>query len=789
MFRTKKKKAESNGAAARKRRDVRHEDDVEPAETAVGKAVDGESAPLSASTAEEDVVMAEEGGGGDAPGAMHDDDDDDDAMMERIRRRAQRTTKSKASAVSFGSNARKAAAKRLMDDDVLPTTSVAGGALSFAEQELSAERPKRKMKIRPNLSVSQTAMADDDDDERSGSQYSADMLAALMREQNVRMRAHVPVSDAQTSKEGESANGADDQNRETTASVPSLEEDKEAEEEEAFIPLDAKYMQARRNKRRVTFGVPVEPSQPPRTMKVEEPGDDDRAGDGQDDGDDPEDDQHKRWEEELMRRGGHHVRDEQRPQYRADGAKISYPTRKKIPHASLFEVLHSLQRRVDHGMEECERVSREDARLEAEASLLETKLAQQREELTVSSEKFEYFQEVEDFVKSLSYCLRAKLPAIQQKEQEIAELYQASATRLLDQREQDIADEVKLCLAGGTIAEHSFLGLQPESLEPSASDVEAEKANQVARFARFLRASYYAEKKEQADGLMQENLFDDAVEDVSSLVHVYGRFQEWRAKFPEVYETTYCDLALVKLYAPFVRHELLAWDPLSIALHTATSESPHVVLSKMNWFNTLRRHRVGQADALDEPEASLVRDIVMDRLASAVSRRFNPRSSVHTNSVILLMEDLRQCHATKHVDHALESVVLEILSKLTAAAKQQPLVALSHADAKLERAVTFGRFLVSEFNALVENAAALFVALPHGSWHARGFNCVMQVLHHLLAYLKHCEQLGHTALVPHATQTVQQLSSSSFMQSVLAGSAVEQAQFKSLLGHFAPYLR
>ncbi|GLD91771.1 hypothetical protein PINS_up000304 [Pythium insidiosum] len=756
MFRSKKKKVDGNGAA-RKRRDIGDDDDaVESIGVPAGNGVTASDASLPTSIADDDAVMPDQrtADDADAPVGVNgqnggDDDDDDDAMMERIRRRAQRANKSKASAVSFGSTVRKAAKRAVVDDfDSHENNPSGSGALSFAGQELSSDRPKRKMKIRPNLSVSHATTVERDElDESTGGQYSADMLAALMREQNVKMRPPAPVIEETT----ESAVGMGD-----VAMEGEIHEETKMDGEDEFIPLDAKYMQARRNKRRVTFGVPVDPSLPSKTMEVEEPVLDNMTGEGEGDSDGPEDDQQKRWEEELMRRGGHHVREDHRQRFRADGENAAYPTRKKVPHASLFEVLHSLQRKLDHGTAECDRISREDARLEAEASLLETKLKQQQEELTVSSEQFEYFQEIEDFVKSLSFCLRAKLPLIQEKEQEFADMYETTASRLIEQRDQDVTAELRLCLAGGTISEQCFVGLQPENLESGATPVEDEKAHQAARFARFLRPSFYSEKYEKPDVAMAEDLFEDAVEEISSLANVYGRFQEWRAKFPDVYKTTYCNLALVKL---------------------------------MSWFNTLRRHRVSKNDALEEPVCSLIRDIIMDRLATAVSRRFNPRSSAHTNSVILLLEDLRDCHAIQHVEHALESVVPEILSKFTTAAKKQPLVALNQADAKLERAAAFGRFLIGEFNALVENAAALFVALPHGPWHERGFHCVMQVLHHLLAYLKHCEQLDRTALVPQAVQTVQQLSSSTFMQSVLARSASERMQFQNLLNHFAPYLR
>ena len=59
-------------------------------------------------------------------------------------------------------------------------------------------------------------------------------------------------------------------------------------------------------------------------------------------------------------------------------------------------------------------------------------------------------------------------------------------------------------------------------------------------------------------------VFKDVVEDFWKLSLIKQRFHEWKFGFPESYKQAYVPLFLPNLLAPFVRLQLLQWNPLQV---------------------------------------------------------------------------------------------------------------------------------------------------------------------------------------------------------------------------------
>ncbi|TMW60714.1 hypothetical protein Poli38472_000756 [Pythium oligandrum] len=753
MFRSKKKKS-ANGSRKRKEFD---EDEDQIEEEVSG----GVKAPVAS---EETTLGADKVDLNESIAAGYDEDEEESAMLARMRSRQQKS-KGKVGSMSFSSKSAASKRSKVSVRDLMDESEEGAniGRLSFAD-DAGEQKERKKMKIRPNLSVPNAAEDKSEEAKESTNLYSGDMLASLIKEQNV-LRRSVPDSHAAE------YNGDDVDMEPTVVLDDELQRGSPVgpdETEEEFIPLNSKLMQARKQKKRVTFGVQDDRVHLPKTTEIEEPMDEE----------DDEEDQSAKWEEELMRRGGRNVQSSQASERRRKDAKGAYPTRKKIPRASLSDVMMSLQRKLEHASVENDRVARELSRLDAEASLIEQKLKEQREEHLVSSEQFEYFQEVEDFVKGLSYCLREKVLVIEAKEKEIAAKLVENAKSSRELRKQDILDEVHFCLSSGVLSHVNVVGTPVDTnghSESSAQDMNA----RLVRFQQVTAAS----KTIQHD--LDVDIFADAVDDMNSIDRVYGRFQEWKAKFPDVYKTSYCDLALVKLYGPYVRAELLSWDPLA-SFAGSGKKQPHI-LDDMVWFRTLRQHITTKTAELEEPVLSLVRDVVIAQVSQAIDTRFDPFSAAHVSSLTQFLEGMQG--TWKQSEHTLDALIQTTTTHIVATAKSLPLLALDDNEVKVERSRIFASYLISQFCNLLENALTLFVTLPRdGAAHLRGFQCVMQLLHQLLAYLNQSKQLGKTALAQQATQTVQQLSGSSFMQSLVARSAREQQEFRHLLELFQPHI-
>lgn len=60
-------------------------------------------------------------------------------------------------------------------------------------------------------------------------------------------------------------------------------------------------------------------------------------------------------------------------------------------------------------------------------------------------------------------------------------------------------------------------------------------------------------------------VFEDVVEEFWNLSLIKQRFEEWKFGVPESYEQVYVPLFLPKLFGPFVRLQLLQWNPLEVS--------------------------------------------------------------------------------------------------------------------------------------------------------------------------------------------------------------------------------
>ena len=63
-----------------------------------------------------------------------------------------------------------------------------------------------------------------------------------------------------------------------------------------------------------------------------------------------------------------------------------------------------------------------------------------------------------------------------------------------------------------------------------------------------------------------KTLFDDALEDFSDMDLIRSRFEDWKSQFGETYKEAYISLCVPKLVTPFVRLQLLTWNPLQVSI-------------------------------------------------------------------------------------------------------------------------------------------------------------------------------------------------------------------------------
>ncbi|CEG49756.1 Transcriptional regulators binding to the GC-rich sequences [Plasmopara halstedii] len=667
-------------------------------------------------------------------------------VLENLRHTRSRATKT---TMTFSSKSMSAEASRgsIYSGEV---SAEINGLLSFADEEHSEKKKQKKRKMRPNLVASSTVNGEMEEDPPR--QYSAEMLSSLRNEQSVtnnELQMDVKMHEVEQESEAE------------------MEHQMLEEEEEDFIALDKGNKKTRHSTNRVTFGEQLNDEEIPNMEITEELSE--------------EEDQNIKWEEELMRRGGHGV--SSALESKECHSLPIYPTRKKVTCVTLGSVLGKLERNLETSKAESERVSRELVRLKAEKALIETTVEKQKEELAVSSKEFEYFQKIEDFVKGLSFCLREKLPVIQANEKRILDERVKQVKTCREEENHGIQEDLNLFLHSGVLQQSDIFGLNHVDLLVNG-DAASNDTKHAERMHKYRQ--HYIETDKADPRNEEQDFFADTIDELNSIERVYGQFQEWKATFPEVYESTYCELAQEKLLAPYVKAELLYWDPL----RSASAESKKSI-DEFSWFRVLKQH-VHQPsqnhDTMDGLIIYQVRDVLLKKVIDAVSSYFDPYSSLQVRSLLQVLDDVRRYGFSVYVEDALNTIIKAALESFSRAANCTVLVAIDQNIATSHDNVNvLARYLLERFNTLLDNLLDLFVGLPKGPIASAGFRCLLKRLHQLLAYVQFCQKSEKMQQIATATQVVRQLSGSSYLHQLLSEPSQER-ELKHIMTLFTPFL-
>ncbi len=101
----------------------------------------------------------------------------------------------------------------------------------------------------------------------------------------------------------------------------------------------------------------------------------------------------------------------------------------------------------------------------------------------------------------------------------------------------------------------------------------------------------------------REGVFSDVKEEFSDVSSIKAHLEQWKFSFPSSYSQAYLSFCLPKLFSPFVRLELLSWNPLN---------DEGGVLEDARWFNVLMFYGFleGAEPERDDEDILLIPNIV-----------------------------------------------------------------------------------------------------------------------------------------------------------------------------------
>ena len=226
--------------------------------------------------------------------------------------------------------------------------------------------------------------------------------------------------------------------------------------------------------------------------------------------------------------------------------------------------------------------------------------------ITAAGEKFVFMQKLRDFVSVLCSFLQDKAPYIEELEEQMQKLHQDRASAIRERRDGDDEDEiveveVAINAASSALSRGSSPALVSAAVSaareglnlPIQKDEFGRDLNRQKRLDRERRSESRNRRKVRSDSKIKHGeiegevstdeseteadayassreellqiadlVFSDAAEDYAKLSAVNRKFQEWKKLYSSSYGDAYMSLSLPLIFAPYVRLELLKWDPL-----------------------------------------------------------------------------------------------------------------------------------------------------------------------------------------------------------------------------------
>ncbi|KAK4423605.1 Transcriptional repressor ILP1 [Sesamum alatum] len=242
--------------------------------------------------------------------------------------------------------------------------------------------------------------------------------------------------------------------------------------------------------------------------------------------------------------------------------------------------------------------------------------------LAAAGEKFLFMQKLREFVSVICEFLQHKAPFIEELEEQMQKLHEERARAITERRTADNDDEISeieqaiiaaraefrkgvsnpekvaAAIAASQIASANARALKsaPVELDEFGRDVNLQKRMDITRRAEARqrrRAKADSKRKlalendnanQQIEGELStdesdsestayesthnqllevaDKIFSDAAEDFSQFSIVVEKFERWKKDYASSYRDAYMSLSIPAIFSPYVRLELLKWDPL-----------------------------------------------------------------------------------------------------------------------------------------------------------------------------------------------------------------------------------
>lgn len=278
---------------------------------------------------------------------------------------------------------------------------------------------------------------------------------------------------------------------------------------------------------------------------------------------------------------------------------------------------------------------------------------------------FQFYQDLRGYVTDLVECLDEKIPSLVGLEQRISKMYEKRRTDLVARRRQDVRDQAE---------ESSTNKLGTPTTHTRSEEQQRRAAEREGRRIRRMRMREIKAISKHADGMSSDEevpetdasafrnqleiiksdsnlLLDDVLEEFASVDLVLKHMLEWKNKYLESYIEAYVNVCLPKLVGPFVRIEMLTWNPLEDDLK----------LEDMFWYKSMQKYTMKGNNNIDqlikdvdlELIPKIIEKVVLIKIDQMVTSQWDPLSSKQTKHICSIVKHILDMYPTIDPDSKL----------------------------------------------------------------------------------------------------------------------------------------
>ncbi|KAK9721671.1 GC-rich sequence DNA-binding factor-like protein [Popillia japonica] len=259
-----------------------------------------------------------------------------------------------------------------------------------------------------------------------------------------------------------------------------------------------------------------------------------------------------------------------------------------------------------------------------------------------AADRFRFYQELRGYITDLVECLDEKVGIINSLEQRAMDTMSKKAEWLIERRRQDVRDQAEETTNMGkgiTLRKIEDEEKNRRAVEREGRRTRRRRCREAAGEPKHVEGMSTDDEISQQDILQLEKereqieneiqtIFEDVVDEYSSVANILIKFEQWRETDMPAYMDAYATLCLPRVMNPLIRLNLIFWDPLTDS----------VDLEKLEWYRTLALYGLHDDETentlSNDPDVNLlpniIEKVILPKLTELVDRCWDPLSSSQT---------------------------------------------------------------------------------------------------------------------------------------------------------------